>query len=175
MLREQCCQPFSGARAPTGYDDNLLCGSELLGVGNNGIEDIFAIGLAFWRERSALPATERDNGDCLRLWALERIERDNMRRISQLCLPFLLVKEHAVGGDRMIRRRAERLPLQRLCSRIVVIRNLLKPVLTRIVGQRIECDNGARQIVEQRVELLVEQRQPVLHALMLLPRRYGFV
>ena len=57
----------------------------------------------------------------------------------------------------------------------MVIGHLLEPVLARIVRQRIEGDDRAREIVEQRIEPLMEQRQPMLHALVLLPRRDGLV
>ena len=71
----------------------------------------------------------------------------------------------------MIRRRAERLALERLRARVVMVGDLLEPSGARIVDQRVEGDDRARQIVEQRGETIVEERQPVLHALMLTPCR----
>ena len=40
-----------------------------------------------------------------------------------------------------------------------------------VVGERVEAHHRAGQVVEQRGELVMEQRQPVLHALVLMPRR----
>ncbi len=52
-----------------------------------------------------------------------------------------------------------------------MVGDLLEPLRARIVDQRVERDGGARQIIEQRGEPIVKQRQPMLHALMLAPGR----
>ncbi len=43
----------------------------------------------------------------------------------------------------MIRRRAERLALERLRARVVMVGDLLEPPVARIVDQRIERHRGA--------------------------------
>ena len=40
----------------------------------------------------------------------------------------------------------------------------LEALVDRLLGQMIEAHGHVRQIVEQRLQVLVEQRQPVLHA-----------
>ena len=101
---------------------------------------------------------------------LERIERDHLPGGKRL-LPVSLAQEQALWRHGMIRRRAEGLALERLRARIVMVGDLLEPLLACVVDQRIETDHCARQIIEQRREAVVEQRQPMLHALMLSPGR----
>ena len=130
------------------------------------IEHIYAFGLALGGVGAALPSAERDDGGTRLLGMLERIERNHMP-VGKRLLPVGLAQEHALWRHWMIRRRAERLALQRLRARIVMIGDLLEPLAARIFDQRVEADHGARQIIEQRYEALLEQRQPMLHTLML--------
>ena len=53
---------------------------------------------------------------------------------------------------------------QRVLARLVVVGDLREPLARGVLGQRLEDHRRARHIVEQRVEPVVEQRQPVLHA-----------
>ena len=50
-----------------------------------------------------------------------------------------------------------------------MVGDLLEALGARVVIERIEGDDRVRQIVEQGLEPLMEQRQPMLHALMLAP------
>ena len=84
-------------------------------------------------------------------------------------MPVALGEKQALGRHGIVRRRAEGLALQRLLARLVVILDLLEPLRPRVVVQRIEGDDRVRQIVEQGLQPLMEQRQPMLHALMLAP------
>ena len=70
----------------------------------------------------------------------------------------------------MIRRGAEGFPLQRLDPRFVVVGDLLEALGAGVVIERIEGDHGVGQIIEQRLEPLMEQWQPMLHALVLASR-----
>jgi hypothetical protein len=101
---------------------------------------------------------------------LERIERDYLVA-CELRLPVGLAEKQALRRNGMIKRRAEGLALERLCAGIVMVGNLLEPLRPRVVDERIEADDRTRQIVEQSLEPVVEQRQPMLHALVLAPRR----
>ncbi len=74
------------------------------------------------------------------------------------------VEEHALGRHRLVGRAAELVLLQRLVARLVVLGDLLEAALGRFIAAMIEADRHARQIVEQRLEVIVEQRQPVLLA-----------
>ena len=52
----------------------------------------------------------------------------------------------------------------RLVAGVVIVLHLREALAGRIVDQRVEDHRHARQVVEQRVEVVVEERQPVLHA-----------
>src|SRR6476660_6295474 len=52
-----------------------------------------------------------------------------------------------------------------------MVLDLLEALGAGVVVERIEGDDGVRQIVEQSLEMFMKQRQPVLHALMLAPGR----
>ena len=175
MLGQKRGEPFARARAPAGHDDDLLRRNQCLGMGHDSVEDIGAFGLPFRRERSSLSAAKGHDGDAVRFRAFERVESDHMRCSLQEALPLDLGQEHAVGRDRVIRRRTKRLPLQRFGARIMVVGDLLQTALAGIVRQRIERDDRASDIIEQRVEAIVKEREPMLHALMLLARRDGLV
>src|SRR3990170_6943402 len=123
-------------------------------MGDYGIEDIGAFGLSLGGKGAALPAAERD--DARSLWVFERIEPDHLAARQRL-LPLGLAQEHALRRYGMVRRRAERLALKRLRARIVMVGDLLEPSGTRIVDQRVQRDDGARQIVEQGSEAVVEE------------------
>ena len=77
--------------------------------------------------------------------------------------PFGVGEIEPVGRQRLVGRPAVALR-QRLCARLVIVRDLGEPLARGVLGQRLEHDRRARHIVEQRVEPVVEQRQPVLHA-----------
>ena len=52
----------------------------------------------------------------------------------------------------------------RMFARVVIILDLLDALRRRILDKRIEYDRGLAQIVEERIHPLVEERQPMLHA-----------
>ncbi len=170
MLGEQRCQPLARAIAPTGNGDALAVAFQFADMGDDRIEDIGAFGLPLGREGAALAHAERHDLRHCRFRPLERGE-GNHGPVGQRLLPVLLVEKHRVCCDGMIRRRAEGFALQRLDPRLVMVGDLLEPLGARIVIERIEGDDGVGEIIEQRFEPLMEQRQPMLHALMLAPGR----
>ena len=52
-------------------------------------------------------------------------------------------------------------------ARLVQVGDELQPRIPRLFGLGIEADKRARKIVEQHIETIVEQRQPMFHALVL--------
>lgn len=54
----------------------------------------------------------------------------------------------------------------RTAPRFVMIGDHLEPRLKYLVGLVVERNRGQREIIEQCLEMIVEQRQPVLHARM---------
>ena len=54
--------------------------------------------------------------------------------------------------------------LQRLAPRLVIIGDLLEALTHRVLALRFDRDRRVAEIVEQRVHLVLEQRQPMFHA-----------
>ena len=99
---------------------------------------------------------------------LEGIEHDSLTAFQRR-LPVALGEEQALRGHGVIGRRAEGFALECLLARLVVILDLLEPLRPRVIVQRIEGDDRVGQIIEQCLQPLMEQRQPMLHPLMLAP------
>ncbi len=78
--------------------------------------------------------------------------------------PLLTREEHGGRRHRLVGRRAEGQRFQPLHPRLVVVGDQRQPLAHRLLGEVIEADRRAADIVEQRLQSLVEQRQPMLHA-----------
>jgi hypothetical protein len=84
--------------------------------------------------------------------------------------PGAAVEIHLLRRHRLVGRRAERLGLARIAPRRVVLADQLEALADRFVRHVVERHRCARQIVEQRIETVVEQRQPVFLARIATPR-----
>ena len=169
VLGEKGGEALLGALAPAADEHALAFALEACCVRDHGVEHVAAFALAFGGEGAPLPAAEGDHGGIARgVWMLEGIEHDPLPPLQRR-LPVGLGEEQALGRHGIIRRRAEGLALERLFARLVMILDLLEPLRPRVVVQRIEGHDRVRQIVEQTLQPLMEQRQPMLHALMLAP------
>src|SRR5262249_60566892 len=70
-----------------------------------------------------------------------------------------------LGRQRVIGRAGSALG-ERLLTRLIVVRDLTEPLAGGVLGQRFEYHRGTRYVFEQRIEPVMEQRQPMLHAAM---------
>ena len=77
--------------------------------------------------------------------------------------PFGIGQIEPVRRQRLVDRAAAGM-LQRLAPGLVVVHNLLESLARGILGLRLDRNDGAVEIVEQRIHPLLEQRQPMLHA-----------
>ena len=84
------------------------------------------------------------------------------RRGLQPLGPFGFGQIEPVRRQRLVGRAA--VARERLLARLVVVLDLRQPLARGVLGQRLQDHRRARHVVEQRVEPVVEQRQPVLHA-----------
>ena len=91
------------------------------------------------------------------------------RALGQSCLQLVAVEIEALGGQRPVYRLARRRAGRRVAPRRVIIRDRREPCLARLVEQRVENHRRAGQIIEDRVEPVMEDRQPVLDARVLAP------
>ena len=125
-------------------------------MSDHGVEHIAAFALPLGGEGPTLPAAEGHHGGVARgVGLLEGIEHDPSAA-QQRRLPVLLGEKQALGRHGIIGRRAEGFALERLLARLVVILDLLEPLRPRVVVQRIEGHDRVRQIVEQRLQPLME-------------------
>ena len=74
----------------------------------------------------------------------------------------------------LIGRAAARL-IDRLFARLIIIGDLREAFVGRLFGQRLDGDRACRDIIEQRVHALMEERQPMLHAGVAAAFAHGFV
>src|SRR5215813_14537517 len=55
---------------------------------------------------------------------------------------------------------------ERLLTRLVIVGDLTEPLAGGVLGQRLEYHRGTGYVIEQRIEPVMEQRQPMLHPAM---------
>ena len=158
MIGEQRHQAFARAGGPRRDDDPARLAQNARDVGCRRVEDV-QVGIgAFGGERAATPAVHRVDAVPRRRveWAEPRY-----RALRERARPSLAVEIHLIRRHGLVRRSAEAMALQTVDARFVVLLNLREALLDRVVRHVIEADAGAGQIVEQRFEFGMEQRQPV--------------
>ena len=98
---------------------------------------------------------------------------------AQRRLPFGIGEVQRLRLQRFIRRRLDGLLIRRrvaeLLACFVVIRNQFQPRRLGFLRLMPQQHQAPRQIIEQRVEAFVEQRQPMFHARRLAARADGFI
>ena len=92
------------------------------------------------------------------------------RALTRQPRPFVGIEEECLGRDRMVGRVGDRSGA-RVGARVEKIRDGLEAVVARFRRVMVEQDRPLRQIVEQRLQPIVEERQPVLDAGIAAPGR----
>ncbi len=120
--------------------------------------------LAFGSARSAAKLRPGARADVDHVGRLRHGEgrQPRQRRAFQALVPFTVGKIEPVRRQRLVGRRSA--VLERTAPRLVIIGDRRQPLARGILGQMLGGERRARQIVEQRFQLVVEQRQPMLHA-----------
>ena len=85
------------------------------------------------------------------------------RDILQALAPFAFGEIEPVRRQRLVGRAGSGL-IERLFARLVIVGDLREALVGGFFGQRLDGDGRCAEIVEQRFQALVEQRQPMLHA-----------
>ena len=130
-------------------------------MGLHRIEDV-GVGLApLGREIVAGVRADIDRVGAL----LGRGERrkPRQRRALKPGAPFVLGKIKPVRRQRLIGRAAARL-IQGVLACLVIIDDLRQPLMGGLFGQRLDGKRRSFEVIEQRLHLLVEERQPMLDA-----------
>ena len=141
-------------------------------ISGNCVEHVRVWVGALGRERAALTAFHCVDIGSARLFE-GRKTRDVARR--ERCIPILAGEIHAFRRHRLIRRRAETLTFQAFDTRFVMFLDLGEALLDGFVGHMVEADTCTWQIVEKRFKRRMEQRQPVLLALIAPPAAHRLV
>ncbi len=96
--------------------------------------------------------------------AAKRRAQPRQRGFFQPLVPFAFGEIEPVGRQRLIERAAAAGMIERFLARLIVVLDLRQPFVGGLLGQRLDGDRAAVDIIEQRFHLFVEQRQPMLHA-----------
>ena len=128
-------------------------------MAGDGIEYVDIALLAFGCKAAPAPAMPRAHVGRLSLlkWR-QTIDGTRLKR----CGPGRPIKKHTLGRYWFVGRCAERMLFKRLQPGIVVLGNLFKSALHRLIGQMIEAHADIREIIEQCLQVIVKKRQPVL-------------
>ena len=104
----------------------------------------------------------------------QRIERADGSARKGFC-PSLFGQIKLVMRHRLIDWRAHRTFAGRCSAGLIMISHGREARIVDFVNLTIEADQTIRQIIENRIEALIKQRQPMFHSLMLTALRNGFV
>ena len=162
VVGEHVAHALARALAPQCDQDALAVRLQRADVGGDGVVQI-AVGLgAFGGEIASLPRADLDDGAVAAFRHGER-RHTGERHGPEPLRPFGFAEIEPVRRQRLVRR-AHGLGVERVAPRLIIIGDLREPLLGRVLDQRIEHDGRTRRIIEQSIELLVEQREPMLHA-----------
>ncbi|MGA7986496.1 MAG: chromosome segregation protein SMC, partial [Burkholderiales bacterium] len=125
----------------------------------DGLEHIGAGLGAFGRE--IMPGPRADIDHARGVGHRER-RQCRERRAVEAFFPFVFRQIKPRRRQRLVGRR--RAVLLRLAARVVVIGDLGEALVRGVFGQMFERQRRSGQIIDQCFELIVKQRQPVLHA-----------
>ena len=127
-------------------------------MGAHRLEDVCARLGAFGREIVPAPRTHFD-----RIFLRHPKWREpRQRRSIKARFPFLFAEIQPFRRQRLVDRRDAL--LEGIAARIVIVGYLRKTLMRRVFGEVFKRDSGPREIIEQRLEPVVKQRQPMLHA-----------
>ena len=154
-------QPFARTGRPGREKHPPVLGMNASDMSDDRVEHI-VIGIgALGRERAAALSVHRV--DVRRARIVERRQsRDRPR--AERRPPVFAVEKHLVRRHGFVGRGAETLAFEGIDARLIVLADLLEPLLDRLVRVVIEADPDTRQIIEQRLEARMEERQPMLLA-----------
>ncbi len=129
-----------------------------------GIEHVAVGRGALGRKIAPSPALERTHHPARGVRRLLEGRHASHGALAQQLHPLLLAEKHARRRHRLVGWRTEAQRLQAFDTRLVVLSDQGEPLPYRLVGQVIEADGRLRHVIEQRLQMLMEQRQPVLQA-----------
>ena len=158
MIGEHAGETFARPVRPCGEDDVLAAGLQLADVLGCGLEDVAALVGAFGREVAPGASADIDHeATPVRLGVRGDLHR---RHLGEALQPSLLVKVKRGRRERLVGRVGGRAVVRGLAG-VVIVLDLRQPLDRRLLHGRVENHRRASRVGEQRVEVFVEQRQPV--------------
>ena len=159
MVRQHVTHALAGAFAPQRDGDALTGALQRLNVLDHGIEHI---GVLLGTLGGKVAAGPRADIDCARTVWHRKGGQPCERQGIEPRFPLLFRQIEPVRRQRVIGRTA--VGRRHLLSRLIIIGDLSQSFVGRLFVERLQHDGRSRHVVEQRVELVVKQRQPMLHA-----------
>ena len=159
VVGEHVAHALARAVRPHRDDDALAVFLQRVDVLGHRVEDVRLGLVALGREIAALARAGIDR----RGVRIGKRREPRQRAALEPRLPLVFGEIEPVRRQRLVDR-AGAVGVERLPARLVVVGDLREALVRGVFGERLHRDRRAGQIIEQRVELGVEQRQPVLHA-----------
>ena len=129
---------------------------------------------AFSRERAPLPAARRNHRLAPIVGHLEGAQRQH-RAVLVHRLPRLGVQIEPLRRQGLVGRGPETFFFQRIVAGGEIIVDERQAGIDGLIAQMVVADDGERQIGKERFQTLMEQGQPVLHALVAPPGAHGLI
>ena len=161
VLGEHMAKPLARALRPRRDDDALALRRQRLDVVGGGLKHVDLGLIALGREVASGPRGKIEAG---RFTFRRREGREaRLRSRAQPRPPFLRRQIKFARLQRLVIRASE-IDIIGALARLVIIRDLRQPLASRVVDLRVEQQRRVAEIIEQRVEFVVEQRQPMFGA-----------
>ena len=168
-------QPVARPRRPARNDNALLIALKTEDMRIHRIEQLVGLFRAFQRKIAPDLRAEIDLAEPLPAFSGIKGRKKPDLVLLQSIIPLGITQEHLIDRHWLIRRRAEGSLLKRQIAGLVMILNLLETLAARIAHEMVEGNDRVRHIVEQFVQVIVKQRQPVFRARIAHPCRDGFI
>ena len=178
VFGEHVRHALARAFAPERDDHALVGGLQRLGVRSHGIEDVGVRVAPFGGEIA--PGAGRDVDGVGGIFRRGERRQPRQRHALKPGAPFVFGEIKPVRLQRLINRAAGAFlrMVEGVLAGLKIVGDLGEPLVRGLLGKRFEHDRGrgfAAEIIEQRLHLLVKQRQPMLHARGAAAFAHGFV
>ena len=160
VVGEHMAHALARAFAPQRDDHALARGLQAHDMLRHRLEHVAAGLVALGGEIASRPGAGIDH----RALALRHRKRGEprQRRQGEPLAPLRLGQIKPLGRQRLVERAGAGLA-ERLPAGLEIVVDLVAALARRVLDLRLEHHGRARQVIEQRVEAGVEQRQPMLH------------
>ena len=154
-------EALARALRPRAEDHPHLLSLQVADVPDRRLEDVGVLVCPLGDEIAAASRLAIDDDPTALLRHRER-RQSSQREVARPLGPLLGGEIERVGRQRPVGGDAGLLLAHRFPPRVVIILHLRQPFTRRVVDHAVEQDRNVGNIVEERVEPVVEERQPML-------------